>query len=122
MISAKPDDRDDQDHMSGMKILFAYYGVSCASGRLDQDKLGRTIEWAKGVCDGQNYCRSNLHTLIQRYGDPYPGCGKDFSVEAECPNGETISDRVTPEAGNHDKFFSLQCPTQQNGIKILLTR
>ena len=114
------------DHMHmysiiiGMKILFAYYGVSCASGHLDQNKLERTIEWAKGVCDGQNSCRSNLHTLIQMYGDPYPGCGKDFSVEAQCPSGQVISDLVTPEAGNHDKFFSLQCPTQQSGKDIPL--
>ena len=54
------------------------------------------------------------------YGDPYPGCGKDFSVEAQCPSGQVISDLVTPEAGNHDKFFSLQCPTQQSGKDIPL--
>ena len=93
-----------------MTISFAYYELSCASGYFDQDVLDRTTEWVMGICDGQDSCRSGLCTLIQKYGDPYPGCRKDFYVKAEYFNGVRISDQVMPEAGNRDKFFSLQCP------------
>ena len=95
-----------------MTISFAYYELSCASGYFDQDVLDRTTEWVMGICDGQDSCRSGLCTLIQKYGDPYPGCRKDFYVKAEYFKGVRISDQVMPEAGNRDKIFLFTVSTR----------
>lgn len=89
----------------GMKVLYAYYGISCASN-IDHANQDRTTDWAKGLCDGKVSCSGRVHTSVLT--DPYPGCAKDFLVVAECANGKIISNLVTREAQGKD--FSLQCP------------
>ena len=90
--------------VTGMTVLYAYYGISCAS-HIEPNVLDRSTKWAKSICDGKNSCSGTVHTSVLT--DPYFGCGKDFLVVAECANGKIISNLVTPEAQGKD--FSLQC-------------
>ena len=88
-----------------MKVVFAYYGISCANGDLKQANQDRSTKWAAGLCDGKNECKGMVHTSVLT--DPYYGCRKDFLVVAECDNGKIIADLVSPEA--QGKEFSLTC-------------
>ena len=92
--------------IAGMTVLYAYYGISCTS-QIEQDVLDTSTNWAKGICDGKDSCTGMVHTSVLT--DPYPGCGKDFLVVAQCADGKIISNLVTPEA--QGKQFSLQCQT-----------
>lgn len=90
-----------------MTVLYAYYGISCAS-QIRQNVLDITTNWAKGLCDGKKSCSGTVHTSVLT--DPYGGCKKDFLVVAQCEGGNIISNLVTREA--QGKQFSLRCPTQ----------
>ena len=91
-----------------MRVIFAYYGVSCANvyyGDLRHNDQYTSTNWAKSLCSGKNTCSGYVHTSI--LGDPYYGCHKDFLVVAECSNGQIIADLVAKEA--QGRTFSLAC-------------
>ncbi len=90
----------------GMTILFAYYGLTCTS-HLSSNVQHISTNWAKRLCDGQNSCSGTVHSSTLT--DPYVGCGKDFLVIAECPNGHVVTDHLSGEA--QGKTFSLRCYT-----------
>ena len=92
-------------NFAGMTILYAYYGISCAS-HIDVQNQIRSTNWARSLCDGRNSCSGRVHTSVLT--DPYFGCSKDFLVIARCANGLLVSNLVTPEAQGKD--FSLVCP------------
>ncbi len=87
-----------------MKVIFAYYGMSCTD-HLNSYSKYLTTNWAKSVCDGKLQCTGYVHYSIIT--DPYFGCPKDFLVVAECPNGHVISDYINEPADG--KYFSLKC-------------
>ena len=88
----------------GMKVIYAYYGISCANGDLKQFNQDRSTKWATRLCNGKNSCSGRVHTSVLT--DPYGGCRKDFLVVAEC-NGKIIANQVTREA--QGKKFYLAC-------------
>ena len=88
-----------------MRVIFAYYGVSCANGDVRHGVQFTSTNWAKSLCDGKNYCSGTVHT--SSLGDPYRGCHKDFVVVAECRNGQVVADFVKGEA--QGSTFSLAC-------------
>ena len=71
--------------IAGMTVLYAYYGISCTS-QIEQDVLDTSTGWARGISDGKDSCTGMVHTSVLT--DPYPGCGKDFLVVAECAEGK----------------------------------
>ena len=93
-----------------MKVLFAYYGLSCAErhspGRLliYMDQY-RSTEWAASMCDGKDLCYGKVST--KNLEDPYYGCPKNFVVVAKCDDGEVVASLVRPEADHH--IFRLDC-------------
>ena len=96
----------------GIKILYAYYGLSCARGVLRKNVQVRSTAYAKRKCEGKQSCRALVHTRFLT--DPYRGCAKDFIVVASCKNGaEIISSHVTREA--QGKHFSLKCSGSTGG-------
>lgn len=94
-----------------MKVIFAYYGLSCASHGLQQSNQYRTTKWAQGLCDGKDHCTGVISRAIIT--DPYYGCSKDFLIIARCSNGQIIADLVPKSAD--DKSFSLACFSTQAG-------
>ena len=91
-----------------MRILFAYYGLSCAKrNNLKFDVQCKWTRWARDECLGKSTCTSDKVTYTSSLGDPYPYCNKDFLVVAECPDGEIIADYISPSADF--KKFTLSC-------------
>ena len=91
----------------GMKVVFAYYGTSCAKGHLTQSTQDRSTKYAADRCDGRFSCNVVLSRTHDNLGDPYRGCEKDFIVVAKCGNGKIVADSVTREAS--DRNFKLNC-------------
>lgn len=87
-----------------MKIVYAYYGVSCANGHLRPNVQHISTNWAAGLCNGRSSCGGTVHTSI--LGDPYYGCPKDFIVVAKC-DGNVIANLVPKEA--QGRQFYLAC-------------
>ena len=85
-----------------MKVLFAYYGLSCAKGDIKADNQHRSTKWAAKLCNGKNYCQLRVHNSVLT--DPYVGCPKDFIVVAQCPNGKIIAKAVPPVAGEGQRI------------------
>ena len=79
-----------------MTVKFAYYGVSCANGVLNEATQNRTTTWVASLCDGVSSCSGYVHTSILT--DPYGGCRKDFLAVAECNDGSIIADLLRGEA------------------------
>ena len=89
-----------------MRVLFAYYGVSCASGMISPSSNEyKSTDWVSRLCNGKNYCSGVVSVSV--LGDPFYGCHKDFLAVAECDYGRIIATRVSPEA--HGRHFTLQC-------------
>ena len=88
-----------------IKILYAYYGVSCANGNHVKAVQDRSTSWAARICNGKTTCRGMVHTRYLT--DPYRGCAKDFIVVAQCAQGKVIANLVPREA--QGKYFSLSC-------------
>lgn len=89
-----------------MKVLFAYYGLSCAKGVIRTDNQFRSTRWAEQLCDGKNYCRGTVRNSVLT--DPYRGCPKDFIIVAQCPNGNIIAKAVPPVPGE-GQLIALSC-------------
>ena len=88
-----------------MTVVFAYYGLTCALGDLNQVNQHRSTNWVAGLCNGRTHCSGVVH--VSTLTDPYIGCGKDFIAVAHCSNGHVIADHVRPEANT--QRFSLAC-------------
>ena len=88
---------------TGMKVLFAYYGISCAS-QINVSNQKRSTDWVSGLCDGKSSCTGCVSTSVLT--DPYIGCGKDFIAVERCANGEVISNLVTRERLMANTFHS----------------
>ena len=89
----------------GMRVIFAYYGLRCSNGDINNQNQYRSTQWVASLCNGKNYCTGVVSVNI--LGDPYPGCCKDFLAVAECSNGQIVADAVRCEAnGQH---FALAC-------------
>ena len=88
-----------------MKVLFAYYGLSCANGEIREDVKDRSTDWVAKLCDGKSVCKGTVHTSVLT--DPYGGCAKDFFAVAQCEDGRIITNLVRSEAQNRE--FSLAC-------------
>ena len=94
-----------EDKPAGMKVLYAYYGVTCARGNHMKANQDRSTDWAAGICDGKISCSGTVLTSVLT--DPYRGCAKDLVVVAQCADGRVIADLVPrPSQG---KDFSLSC-------------
>ena len=93
-----------------MKVKFAYHGVSCANGDLNDANQHRSTQWAAGSLASQGHgktsCQGRVHNSVLT--DPYPACPKDFIVVAECDNGEIISEAVPAVAGEGQQI-ALSC-------------
>lgn len=89
---------------TGMRTVFAYYGVSCANGNLVLPNQFLSTHWVSTLCNGKTSCSGTVHTSILL--DPYYGCQKDFIAVAECPDGRIIADLVQKEAQNRNFFLS----------------
>jgi hypothetical protein len=89
-----------------MRILFSYYGLSCAEDGRDYGVQCKWTRWARDKCLGKSACSSEVNYYLDP-GDPYPYCSKDFLVVAECPDGEIISNYIPRPADG--KSFSLSC-------------
>ena len=98
---------------TGMTVIFAYYGTSCANGHLTQAIQDRSTKYAANRCDGRSSCNVVVRHTDADLGDPYVGCPKDFIVAAKCGNGQIVADSVTPEASGHN--FELIC----TGMKVI---
>ena len=88
-------------------MLFAYYGVSCARGNLNQAVQKLSINYAARRCNGRSRCSGRVTNSNLR-SDPYRGCPKDYIVVAKCSNGKIIADAVKAVAGE-GQTFSLVC-------------
>lgn len=88
-------------------MLFAYYGVSCAKGKLRKSVQRLSTNWASRQCNGRRQCTAKVTNGNLR-SDPYRGCPKDFIVVAKCPNGKIIADSVKAVV-NEGQKFSLDC-------------
>ena len=89
-----------------MRVIFAYYGLSCAGDNLKHTVQYQSTAWARKICDGKEFCTGQITTGTS-IGDPYHGCNKDFLVIARCGNGELVADYLGRKADN--KHFSLAC-------------
>ena len=90
-----------------MKVIFAYYGVSCARGTLRKFVQLRSTNWAARFCNGRISCSGRVSHSNSALTDPYGGCRKDFIVVAKCSNGKIIADLVQKEASG--RKFKLNC-------------
>ena len=90
-----------------MKVIYAYYGVSCAKGNLRKSVQWFSTIWAGLQCNGKSSCSGRVtnHNLKN---DPYRGCPKDFIVVAKCSNGNIIADSVKA-VGGEGQTFTLNC-------------
>ena len=88
-----------------MTVKFAYYGVSCANGDLNEATQDRTTSWVASLCDGRKSCSGHVHTSVLT--DPYGGCPKDFLAVAECSDGSIVADLLRKEA--QGRTFHLAC-------------
>ena len=95
-----------------MKVIFAYYGLSCAGDNLKHSVQYKSTEWAKTLCDGKEQCNGVIDTRTS-IGDPYAWCNKDFLVIARCGNGQVIADLLGASADG--KYFRLAC---NSGSKV----
>ena len=90
-----------------MRVIYAYYGVSCAKGNLQKKVQQISTNWAGRLCNGKTKCSGRVSHHRNALTDPYYGCGKDFIVVAKCSNGKIIADLVRKEASG--RHFSLDC-------------
>ena len=89
-----------------MKVIYAYYGLSCAHGKLRDDNQRRSTLWAAHLCNGKTSCTGRVHNSVLT--DPYRGCPKDFIIVAKCSNGKIIAGAVPPVSGEGQRI-SLSC-------------
>ena len=87
-----------------MKVVYAYYGVSCAKGNNEKTNQIRSTDWAAGICNGKVSCSGRINTSVLT--DPYFLCKKDFVVVALCADGKVVADIVQSEAQGRDFFLS----------------
>ena len=92
-------------HILGMRVRFAYYGLSCSHG-IVQNQI-QTANWVRSLCDGKDSCSGLVSVSV--IGDPYYGCHKDFLIVAECSYGRIVAAHVPYEA--HGRKFTLNCYT-----------
>ena len=95
-----------------MRVIFAYYGISCAGDNLRDSVQYKSTAWARKLCDGKEFCSGKIDTQTS-IGDPYNRCNKDFLVIARCGNGQLIADLLGASADG--KYFSLAC---HSGSKV----
>ena len=86
-----------------MKVLFAYYGLSCAKGVIKSNDQYLSTMWAAKLCDGKNSCQGKVHNSVLT--DPYKGCPKDFTIVAKW---RIIAGAVPPVPGE-GQLISLSC-------------
>ena len=89
-----------------MKVIYAYYGLACARGKLRDDNQRRSTQWAARLCNGKTSCTGRVHNSVLT--DPYGGCPKDFIIVAKCSNGKIIAGAVPPVPGEGQRI-SLSC-------------
>ena len=85
-----------------LRVLFAYYGISCANNRhIWPNILWKSENWVKNRCN-----RSSCYGVVtpEDFGNPYPNCNGDFLVVAECDGG-VIKWTLT----GANKLFELFC-------------
>ena len=87
-----------------MRVLFAYYGVSCAKGNLKKSVQRLSTKWAARQCNGKTKCSGRVTNGNLRC-DPYYGCPKDFIVVARCSNGKIIAGAVKAVPGEGQRFY-----------------
>ena len=90
-----------------MRVLFAYYGVSCAKGHLRKNVEKLSTNYAKRRCNGRSRC-SGIVSNRNLGNNPYGYCHKDFIVVAKCSSGKIIYDAVKAVGGEGQRF-SLSC-------------
>ena len=100
------------NNVIGMKVIFAYYGLSCANGYIRNYVKDLSMDWAGQLCDGRSWCSGTVTNGNLR-SDPYWGCPKDFVLVAKCSGGRIISDSVKAVPGEGQKFY-LSCNYKYN--------
>ena len=86
-----------------MRVLFAYYGLSCTNGQSTNQQ--RSTNWVAGLCNGKTTCSGVVSVSVLT--DPYYGCHKDFLAIAECDYGRIVAAYVPSEADGRQ--FILKC-------------
>jgi 4-amino-4-deoxy-L-arabinose transferase-like glycosyltransferase len=75
-----------------LRVLRATYGSNCGV------QAGNATGAVQRECDGRWRC--NFEMLVQDFGDPAPGCAKEFDVEWQCGDpAEPRAVKVPAEAG-----------------------
>jgi hypothetical protein len=83
-----------------ISVVAGTYGASC------KQPLGNTTKYLAAACDGKQFCNFVVNLS---YGDPAPGCAKDFAVEWRC-GGVARTVRVAPEALGANVYLSCDEP------------
>ena len=63
-----------------MRVLFAYYGVSCAKGNLRKSVQRLSTKWAARLCNGKTKCGGRVTNSNLMSG----GCLKDYYNVYRC--------------------------------------
>jgi hypothetical protein len=81
-------------------VAAATYGASC------KQPIGNVTKFLADACNGKTTC--DYVVRYQTFGDPAPGCGKDFSVQWTCSAGTGGTASAPGESGLGSKV-TLQC-------------
>ena len=98
-MDAQPEFMPPGGGRGGMHILSATYGANCGA---HWGNATNSVAWE---CNGSRAC--NYYVSVSKLGDPAYGCGKDFRIRYQCPNGNVKDNYLPPEANTKTAY--LQC-------------
>ena len=86
---------------AGIRVESATYGAICGVER------GNLTDFVKSVCEGSETC--DFVVDVNRFGDPAPGCGKDFTTTWSCGGSFERQAITLPAEAGLGSMASLSC-------------
>lgn len=88
---------------TGLRIRSATYGGNCGA------KAGNATMDLTEACFGKKYCSYQIY--LENFGDPAPGCQKDFSTDYACTEDGPVYHGLVPAEAGLGGNIQLTCPT-----------